>query len=180
MPVGSWDHILSSKNTKLRFGNSTWEQFHDQLSRRTLCSSILPQQETFLWCFLTPKHGWLFAMHPSFIKQCSWTKEIAETHQNGWNSILKRNCQTHFETSESRRLCFNLCLEWCIEVFGSTRAHCEPEKTPICHKQEQYIQRSRRSVGCGLIDCGLTDRQLYASKTHPKRPKIPGKTTFGR
>ena len=75
----------------------------------------------------------------------------------GWSSFQQVGIQTHLKTSEPRRLYFNLCLQWCIVVFGSTGAHCEPKKNPFYHKQE----RSRRSVGRGLTDRGLTDRQLY-------------------
>ena len=75
----------------------------------------------------------------------------------GWSSFQQVGTQTHLKTSEPRHLYFNLWLQWCIVVFGSTGAHCEPEKKPFYHKQE----RSRRSV---LIDFVLTDRQLYVKK----------------
>ena len=139
---------------------------------RTIPRSIKTERDSSLDCYENPTAFGSDWPSETTVEGCNTSKCIAErsndqtpTHSSpfGWSLSQQARIQTHFETSKSRCLCFNLCLQWCIVVFGSTGAHCEPEKKPICHKQEQDIQRTRRSVGCVLTDRVLTDRQLYSS-----------------
>ena len=123
MPVGSWDHILSSKNTKLRFGNSTWEQIHDQLRRREIHPSIAMKTRRHLGPIRLQKPQLRVAIHQNVISQCrralEWSNTdsfqcLDEVRSSKWES---KRTSKHQNLAVFILICDYNDVLWCLGVL---------------------------------------------------------------
>ena len=121
MPVGSWDHILSSKNTKLRFGNSTWEQFHDPLRRNEIHPSIAMKTRRHLGPIGLQKPQLRVAIHQNVSPSVRMTKHRLIPIRLDGVCPSKRESK---RTSKHRNLavfvliCVYNDVLWCLGVLG--------------------------------------------------------------